>query len=360
MGDKSGSGKLVLQHTTSTLAHLEKVLPKFQSKTVVDLPIDFRDKTSDIYNMGDTSARYLFWNNQRLSVYYNGGLGREQDDELCLHYTNKALSLLPPLRMNDIPHYDELFARNMRALATALMGDYESALVEYRVCLASVRLLHHAGRLDMSNPKDMIMKNVNIWPHMMIRMMIKVKIQNGISRPYFTKDESLDVMKEFAYGIYSPKAQQCTNCGKTEKLSLCAGCKGAWFCGKSCAKDAWKAGHKQRCGLKKYYGDILGEEKEEVVPFMMPSFALQKVLDEIEGKDVDELTGEDALGISMLNLGDRNFLVLCKDPNSGETFDALTDETFDLQVGTTITRGSKWGGTIHFHCMPEKPPKSEE
>ena len=51
---------------------------------------------------------------------------------------------------------------------------------------------------------------------------------------------------------------------------------------------------------------------------MMPYNYLRKVLDEIDGK---EMVNKSSLGISMLNLGDHNFLVLCRDPSSGEIFD---------------------------------------
>lgn len=138
------------------------------------------------------------------------------------------------------------------------------------------------------------------------------------------------------------------NCGITEKLSLCSGCKGAWFCDKSCAAKAWKAGHKQQCGPKKYSGDILGKEAQTAAPFAIPAMFLPKVHAELDNK----LPGKDSMGVSMLNIGDRNFLVLCKDPTSGEIFDAFTDQTFELLTGNTMPRGSKYGDAKHFHCVP--------
>jgi len=43
----------------------------------------------------------------------------------------------------------------------------------------------------------------------------------------------------------------CHHCGcsapPTSKLSVCARCHGAWYCGKECQRDAWKA-HKKVCG----------------------------------------------------------------------------------------------------------------
>ena len=358
-GDCTGSEK-------NALDQMRRALPKYQSKTIVDIPLDFRKYSSNICGReisGRASAlNYLFWNNQRLAIYYNGSLETPEicDDELCLQHANEALSLLPKLQEGETPHKCEMFARTLRASAHYCMKDYEVALVEYRVVLAAIRLLDHAGRLDISNPNDPLVKIVNIWPHTIIRMTIKLKIQKGLPRPYFTIDEYLDLMKELAYGVYSPSSQKCLTCGKTENLSLCSRCKEAWFCDTSCAKEAWKAGHKQNCRCKKYTGDIMGKE-QTVIPFMMPSNNLRTVLGEID--DIDEIDDQKAvksstaLGIAMINTVDRNFLVLCRDPSSGEIFDALTDQTFQLQEGRTITRGS--GSAIHFHCLPVDPRGGE-
>lgn len=353
-GDKEDAANHCFRHATSTLAQMHKVLPTYESKTIIDIPANFRKFSSDILGREISGVKgsaigYLFWNSYRLAVYYNGDKGRGYDDELCLRYANEALSLLPQLQEGELPHHDELRVRTMRALSYLCMKDYKAALLEYRVCLAAVRLLDHSGRLDMSNPNDSLVSKVNMWPHTMIRMSIKLKIQNGASRPFFTKDEQLDLMKEHAYGIYSPSCQKCMNCGNTEKLSLCSGCKGAWFCDKNCATKAWKAGHKEQCGPKKYSGDILGKV-QTVVPFAMPASFLQDVHVELDNKL--PVLGNDSMGLSMLNLGDRNFLALCKDPRSGEIFDVFTDEAFELLAGHTMTRGSKFGHAKHFHCIP--------
>ena len=115
---------------------MHKVLPKYQSKTIVDIPIDFRKYRSDICGReisGRGSAlNYLFWNNQRLGAYYTGGMGglggeqNEQHVELSLQYTNQALSLLPKLREGEIPHREELYTRIERAEAMLFMKDYEA------------------------------------------------------------------------------------------------------------------------------------------------------------------------------------------------------------------------------------------
>ena len=355
-------GKVVLQHNTSTLAHMRTVLPKYQSKTIIDIPKDFRKFSTDLMGKNISGSKasaavYQYWNHQRLATYYNGGKDWGHDDELCLRHANEALSLLPRLQRNEIPHYEELLARAFRALAKLNMKDYEAALLEYRVVFASIRLLDDAGRINMSDPKNSLMNMVNIWPHTMIRMTIKLKIQNGVQRPYFTKDEYLDLMKELAYGIYSPSSQKCLHCGKTENLSLCSGCKRAWFCDKTCAAKSWKAGHKGSCGPKKYSGDISGGEKETLVPYAMPAPYLSRVLDELEDKedegDIHYTSG--SMGVAIINAGDRNFIALCRDASSGEAFDALTNEAFELMAGRTLPVLSMHGGTIHFHSHPDDP-----
>ena len=344
------SERLSFSHGTSTLAQMRKVLPSYQSRTIVDIPPDFRKFSSSICEReisGNGSAlNYLFWNNYRLALYYHGnGWGERTNDELCLHHVNEALSLLPVLQRGEVPHYDEVLVRTIRASTKFYMNDFESALMECRVCLASIRLLHHEGRIDMSDATDTLMDRVNVWPHAILRMTIRLKIQNGVSRPYLTKDEYLDLMKENAYGIYSPSSQKCFHCGKTGRLLLCSGCSNAWYCGKSCAAKAWKIEHKHVCGSKKYAGTM-----------KMHANSLQRILREIEGKydDNDKDAGRlnaNSLGMSILSMpGDRDFLVLCKDPSSGEIFDALTDETIEIQEGIQLPTyiSSKLGGYYAF------------
>ena len=69
---------------------------------------------------------------------------------------------MPTLQRGEIPHYDEVLVRTIRAFATYCTQDFEAALVEYRVCLAAIRLLHHDGKIDMSDASDRIMSYVNI------------------------------------------------------------------------------------------------------------------------------------------------------------------------------------------------------
>lgn len=311
---------------TSTIEQMRKVLPTYQSRTIVDIPSDFRKFSSKISGReisGNCSALYyLLWNNFRLALYYNSR-GESNDNELSLRHVNEALSLLPTLQRGEIPHYDEVLVRTIRAFATYCTRDFEAALVEYRVCLAAIRLLHSDGKIDMSDANDKIMCYVNTWPHTIIRMTIRLKVQNGVSRPYLTKDEFLDLMKENAYGIYSPSSQKCFHCGKTDRLLLCSGCNNAWYCDKSCAAKDWKLYHKHRCGSKKYSGTM-----------NLHASSLQIIHGEIDRKDDIGYNKTNSLGISIMNAADRDFLVLCKDSSSGEIFDALTDETIELQEGT--------------------------
>ncbi|KAK1737532.1 hypothetical protein QTG54_011818 [Skeletonema marinoi] len=341
-----------IAHGTSTLEQMQQVLPTYQSRTIVDIPPDFRKFSSRICEReisGNCSAlNYLFRNNYYLASYYNYA-GERTDDELSLHHVNEALSLLPTLQRGEVPHYDEVLVRTIRALATYCMKDFEAALMEYRVCIAAIRLLHHEGRIDMSDATDKLMNTVNLWPHSILRMTIRIKIQNGVSRPYLTKEEYLDLMKENAYGIYSPSSQKCFHCGNTEKLLLCCGCSNAWYCSKSCATKEWKIDHKRRCGSKRYTGTVT-----------MTASCLQEVLDEIESKDVGPET-VNSLGMSILNFGDRDFLVLCKDPSSGEIFDALTDETIEMQEGAPLpTLKSKLGGYHVFSGVPSNKSSQAE
>lgn len=46
------------------------------------------------------------------------------------------------------------------------------------------------------------------------------------------------------------ESRECSSChAKSAKLSTCAKCKRAWYCGKDCQTQHWKSGHKEECRL---------------------------------------------------------------------------------------------------------------
>ena len=123
-------------------------------------------------------------------------------------------------------------------------------------------------------------------------------------------------MKELGYGMYSDNSLKCGCCGKTDlelaklkkKLVLCATCKGVWYCGRECQKEAWKKG-----GHGKICGKTAGVQIKQV---SITSYA-------------QLISG----GLCFYrDKHDPSILVFFKDKSTDQTFDALTDQEYEMEV----------------------------
>ena len=68
------------------------------------------------------------------------------------------------------------------------------------------------------------------------------------------KVETNDLVIKFISMIETKEKSRCTNCRKeagSSPLKRCIRCLGAWYCGKECQVQHWKAGHKFDC-IKSY------------------------------------------------------------------------------------------------------------
>lgn len=145
----------------------------------------------------------------------------------------------------------------------------------------------------------------------MIKLMLKIKIRDGISRPYFSINEHLDLMKELGFGMYSADRYKCSFCcNKTYmegmKLSLCLKCKWAWYCGPECTKKAWKSWYRKTCGMP-----LVAQTLTLPLPMMQQVFKYIEIF---------------AAPISFGPCKDvRVELFLCRDPSTGGIFNALTN-----------------------------------
>ena len=183
----------------------------------------------------------------------------------------------------------------------------------------------------MYDSKDILMSKTDVLPHQFIRLSAKLKMgKEGASRPYYTNDERLDLMKELGIGLYSDARYRCSTCGKTKssangdggvkKLSLCSRCSDVWYCGAECAKKGWSAGgHKQLCGS-------LPVEQ----PMRVTEMAMRV------------LYGGMLTGVSIIdNTGCGQLLVLSQEESTGDkvskiltsgVYDVLTDESVEIEV----------------------------
>jgi len=305
----------MIPHSLKMLRLLKERIPTHKSKVIIDLPFNFRESYDGWFTEGDKGVTTIyFWMNYRMGNSFIGG--KTADFESGLEHIDRALSLIPPLREGEMPHESEVLARVFRARAVQNLGDISGALAEYRVCLAAIRLLDYHGKVDMNKSKDILISKTTNFTSIIIGLTIESKIQEGANRPYFSHDERLDLMKELGYGMYSDNSLKCGCCGKTDlelaklkkKLVLCATCKGVWYCGRECQKEAWKkGGHGKICG------------KTPDVQTKQVSFASYAQL--ISG------------GLCFYrDKHDPSILVFIKDKSTDQTFDALTDQQYEIEV----------------------------
>ena len=292
------------------LDKMAKAVPTYESKVISDVPPDFRDyEDRDGWDKAGKKGLTIlrFWNTYRIATV----LANRDKPVDSLRYVDEALSLLPPLRKGDMPHKWEVMTRIYRAYAKYDLKDYQGALNENRICLAAVRLLAFQGKVDMEDSNDILVRKTNGMTNQIIRSLMHIKLMKGIQRPLFSTKERLDLMEELNFGVYSADRFKCNCCQKTApevQLSLCSACSDVWYCGNECAKKAWKAGHKKSCGHPHFDSGadppIFSSEEFDEDGFCLLSSVLS---------------------------GDGNQLIICKDKESGELFEALTDETFGVK-----------------------------
>uniref|UniRef100_A0A7S2KH06 Uncharacterized protein n=1 Tax=Skeletonema marinoi TaxID=267567 RepID=A0A7S2KH06_9STRA len=197
---RSSCDKMV-PHSLKMLRLLKERIPTHKSKVIIDLPLNFRDSYDGWFKEGDKGVTTIyFWMNYRMG---NSFICRKTADfESGLEHISRALSLIPPLREGEMPHHEsEVLARVFRARAVQNLGDISGALAEYRVCLAAIRLLDYHGKVDMNDPDHILIRKTTNFTSIIIGLTIESKIQEGGSRPYFSHDERLDLMKELGIGM---------------------------------------------------------------------------------------------------------------------------------------------------------------
>ena len=278
-----------------------------------------------------------FWMNYRIGNAYLAD--KRAEYESGLEYIDKALTLIPPLRAGEMPHENEVMARAFRAKALQKLGDISGAIAEYRVCLAAIRLLDYHGKVDMEQSNHMLISKTTNFTSILLGLVVERKIQEGAERPYFSHDERLDLMKELGFGMYSDNSLKCSCCEKTDlelaklkkKLVLCANCKGAWYCGRQCQKEAWKKGHSKICGKAK------GVQSMQVSYIAASHFGLGHLCLYRDSRD-------------------SSVLVLLKDKSTDQIFDALTDQEYDIDKEGLKERSAEY----YYHTMHNDLIQEEE
>ncbi len=267
----------------------------------------------------------------------------DEEFEAGLRHIDRALTLIPPLRVGEMPHECEVMARVFRAKALKKLGDIPGAIAEYRICLAAIRLLDHHGKVDMNDSKHILIGKTTNFTAVLLGLTVEQKILEGATRPYFSHDERLDLMKELGFGMYSNNGLKCSCCGKTDlelaklkkKLELCSNCKGVWYCGRECQKKAWKNGHSKSCGKTP---------------------ELQQMMQGTSGLELQvSFTSSAQLKLGHVCLfrkkHDSSILILMKDKSTDQIFDVLTDQEHELDVGGGEDVLRETSTEYYYHTM---------
>ena len=115
-----------------------------------------------------------------------------------------------------------------------------------------------------------------------------------------------------------------------KKLVLCANCKGVWYCGRECQKEAWKkGGHGKICGGK----TTCVQTKQVQVSFASYAQLISGGLCFYRDKQ------------------DPSILVFFTDKSTDQTFDALTDQEYEIEVDDSRARDTAQLTEYCHHSM---------
>ena len=140
--------------------------------------------------------------------------------------------------------------RFLRERALLAKRDLSSALDDFRLCGAAVRLHMNDDQIAGPGPVEFMIKKVEGVVTFIVRVAVMIKVQNKADRPFFTTEELNDLEKELGIGLFSKDRYKCGNCGKSRKdvkLFDYPKCKRQWFCSQECFAAKWKAHKKNAC-----------------------------------------------------------------------------------------------------------------
>ena len=198
-------------------------------------------------------------------------------------------------------HAHAATAYSLRGEALIELGDFAGALVDERAALAALRM--GGGDSEEAPSLEWVTK---------LALVAVTMLKRDTPRPHFSGEERDKLEREFGLRAFAPECWVCATCGlaaTAAKLAKCARCERAWYCSKSCQKQDYKGGHKDRCPSK----------------FQ----ARCSLLD--EGRDMEPLEADLAKqGYRVIyrrgpGLGGDPIVVL-RDPATGDLYEALSDQ----------------------------------
>ena len=80
--------------------------------------------------------------------------------------------------------------------------------------------------------------------------------------------------EECTYG-WSGGMKRCGECGATEEVQVCSGCRAVAYCGPRCQEAAWRGGHGAECGEQGSSGEVQGRGRKKRVRKVQGSMVTQ-------------------------------------------------------------------------------------
>lgn len=180
-----------------------------------------------------------------------------------------------------------------RGKSAQALGMLEQALVDMQACRAKIRL---AGSVWQIEP-TLTQVTTNI-----LQIMARTKV--GQPRPHYPEGERHLLQKQLGLSYWSKGNDQYGYCGaeKSESVNLkqCSKCNTVCYCSRECQAEAWKSGHKEECKILRK-GKTISQPEYDCL--------------------VAEIDKEGFAGV-------HGMVILMKDPETGEIFESLSDETW--------------------------------
>jgi len=122
------------------------------------------------------------------------------------------------------------------------LGDYHKAIEDLKTCCSVVRT--HGKKKFEDDPRCLAwLPGESVM--LLLTVMAKQKVQEGTSRPFYTKEEAEKIMMDLGLEQYDKATRyRCDCCDKNAENSAllrCSRCHTVWYCSKECQIKMWKA-----------------------------------------------------------------------------------------------------------------------
>ena len=236
----------IIDECSNLLKAIRNSLPQVNDKPVGDVPKKVRTMENGWDNNPTATLLQFLAFCRRM-----GSKCKKGDFEGGILDADAALLLFPPLSVNyPAPYPLEIIPFFYRARAREKLDDCKGALLDFRCCATTMRLIMFQKDKCRADHVQFLLKKCDCALPKLVRLIILDKVKEGASRPFLSAEEVLQCESELGIGSFSRNAYKCNRCGDQSKNLLhCAGCNRIPHCSKKCQRLDWKT-HKPSCEEK--------------------------------------------------------------------------------------------------------------